>query len=87
MAHFKQGEEDATSLLAEWHCRLYTLVPWPRIYSDSVYCAVPSLHGWISRAQLARFSIFQLGTIPIYTTKSKCTVLCHTVPFHAQLLV
>jgi len=39
-----------------------------------IQCAVPSQHGWISRAKLVRFGMLQLRTIPVYTGKSKRTI-------------
>jgi len=83
MVHFKRfrlGKEAAILVLnCKWHCYQLSYATT----RDILYCAVL----YCANTVRARFSMLQLGMIPIYTGKSKYTIPYRTELYHAQLLV
>ena len=89
MIHFKDFQDSCHFVLnSQWHYYQYSRATTKDTLKISLpYRAIPSQHGWISRAKLAWFSMLQFRMIPVYTTKSRRIAPCHTEPYCAQLLV
>jgi len=85
MVHFKhlQLGKEAATLIASG---ILTCAMTTNTLKFSLPCrAVPSQHGWISWAKLAWFGTHQLGTMTVYTGKSKRTIPCPAASVNALL--